>query len=75
MVKAFSVNWRETISYSIGVMGGSVTYGSQPQDNRPIIVIANSIKEVAEKYSTASKIEEISAKEVVVLEKVICPVK
>lgn len=75
MVKAFSVHWEETISYSIGVMGGSVTYGNQPHDNRPVVVIANNIKEVAEKYPTASTIEEIGAKEVIVLEKIICPVK
>ena len=75
MVKSFSVRWIESRSYSIGVMGGSVTYGSQPQDNRPIIVVANSIKDVAERYPTASQIVEIDAKEVVILEKVICPVK
>jgi len=79
MVKAFNVSFK-SIAYNQYSLGGSssgiISYTpSTYPDNRPIIVIANSITDVAEKFPLAISITEYDVKDVVILDKVICPVK
>lgn len=77
MVKAFIVTFKPIVvnQYSIG--GGTISYSCTPNypDNRCIVVIANSITDIGCKYPQAISITEYDAKDVVILDKVICPVK
>ena len=79
MVKAFIVTFKPIVfnQYSIGSSSGTISYSCTPNypDNRPIVVIANSITEVGSKYPNAISITEYDAKEIVILDKVICPVQ
>jgi hypothetical protein len=80
MVKAFTVVFKPTPSnlYSVGGyaygMSGQISYPLKQDDTRPLLVIANNIKDVAEKYPTATWIQEEDVKDVVILDKVVCPV-
>jgi hypothetical protein len=84
MVKAFMVNFPEkkTAYTFCGGYGNQIsssinTYPIPDNSNDSILVIANSIDEVAKKYPTAITIMDMvyAVKEVVILDKIICPVK
>jgi NADH:ubiquinone oxidoreductase subunit len=78
MVKAFLVTFEEEkcgSNFYTNNFSSSVPY--QTRDNRPIIVIANNIKEVSDVYPNAHTIMEWSVKEVKILDsvRIKCPVK
>ena len=79
MVKAFTVIFKANpVIYSAGSYGGTSginLYPSKQEDTRPILVIANIITDVATKYPSATSIEENDVKDVVILDKIVCPVK
>jgi hypothetical protein len=83
MVKAFQVAFSEDKTiYTFGYSNTpSITsygsYSNNIKDDRPIMVIANNIKEVADKYPNAVTIMEHDMKEVVILDsvKIVCPVR
>jgi len=79
MVKAFSVNFKTVVynsNYQIGGSSGITSYTPNTYpDNRPIMVIAMDIADVGKKYPTAISIVEFDVKDVVILDKIICPVK
>jgi hypothetical protein len=76
MVKAFMVKFKKK-AYSADVFGYTTTVSSPTlfEDNRGTIAIANNIKDVAERFPDAESINELISKDVVILEKIICPVK
>jgi len=79
MVKAFIVDFKNNglnNLYSVSGFGYSsqISYPTKKEDTRPILVIANNIADVASKYPNATSIDEEDVKDVVILEKVICPV-
>jgi len=74
MVKAFIVTFkRVSTQYSIGSSSGTYSYPPNYPDNRCTVVIANNITEVGFNYPLAISIQEFDAKEVVILNKKICP--
>jgi hypothetical protein len=80
MVKAFLVTFEEEKPmYGSNFFTNSISssYSTQVHDDRPIIVIANNIKEVSDVYPNAHTIMEWSAKEVKILDsvRIRCPVK
>lgn len=80
MVKVFMVYSRpKTKSFvygSISVSSSTTTF-QNPTNDASIVVVANNIAEVANKYPDAESIDEYIAKDVIILDsvKVVCPVK
>jgi len=85
MVKVFQVElsedrpiypWYTNVQQAV-TSSSSYGYNNVVKDSRPIMVVANDIKEVANAYPKAATIIDIDAKEVVILDsvKIICPVK
>jgi len=80
MVKAFTVIFKPTNPnlYSVGGYAygcsGIFSYPTRQEDTRPLLVIANNISDVASKYPAAWSIQENDVKDVVILNKVVCPV-
>lgn len=81
MVKVFQLGFPVTrpnpYTFTSGSQSATYSNYSYPDGDTSIIVIANTIKEVAEKYPNANHIMEIEAKDVVILDsvKIVCPVR
>lgn len=81
MTKAFTVTFTsERPSNNFGFYSQTISvssgYGNNCTDDRPILVVANNIKEVALAYPNAESIVELLIKEVKILDsvRITCPV-